>query len=45
MLAVGSLSSRRLSAVGLGQQGVETIVCASIISSVVHMAVVDAGTG
>lgn len=44
-MATGSLSSGGLSAVGSGQQGVETIVCAGVIFSVVHMAVVDAGAG
>lgn len=40
---MGSISYRGLSAVGSGQQGVETIVCAGIISFMVDVAVVEAG--
>lgn len=39
---MGSVSYRGRSAVGSGQQGVETIVCAGIISFMVDVAVVEA---
>lgn len=40
---MGSVSYGGLSAVGSGQQGVETIVCTGIIFFMVDVAVVDAG--
>ena len=43
MWIVGSLGYRGLSALGYGQQGVETVVRAGVISFVVDVAVVDAG--
>lgn len=45
MWIMGGLSCGGLSAVGSGQQGVETVVCAGVISFVVDVTVIDAGAG
>lgn len=42
---MASLCLGGVSAVGSGQQGVETVVCAGVIAFVVDVAVVDAGAG
>ena len=45
MRTMGGLSYGGLSAVGPGQQGVETIMFAGVVLFVVDVAVVDAGAG